>query len=198
MIICFTYLNNINAQALDKVFAVVHDDNPWYEIFVPMGSSTVPDFSFVYDYLSNSFWPMGNRNFRAGAQSDDGAGQNRVYVLDNTAGFAHLTNSTNSDNGSSINGNWVSPKIGDPTILSRMDEINLITESVNATPTIQWREDFNPTYTSTTLSSASNLHNYNPRLTDNYIQFRINDDSVNTEFQIWNLRTLNKGLGHGK
>lgn len=80
------YLQNINTQALDKVFAVLHDDNPWYELFVPLGNSTVPDFSIVYDYISKSFWPMGNRNFRAGVQSDNGAGQTVTYALGNTTG----------------------------------------------------------------------------------------------------------------
>lgn len=192
------YMQNINTQVLDKVFAVVHDDNPWYEIFVPIGNSTTPDFSIVYDYIAKSFWPMGNRNFISGAQSDNGSGQIVVYLGDNSAGFVHTSSSGNSDNGSSINGNWVSAKLGDPTLLSRYDEINLITDSVAVTPTLQWREDFTSTYVSNTLSASSNLHNYNPRLNDNYIQFRINDDSVNPAFKVWNLRVLAKGLGHGK
>lgn len=192
------YLQNINTQALDKVFAVVHDDNPWYEIFVPIGSSTVPDFSIVYDYTAKAFWPMSNRNFRAGTQSDDASGQSVIYVQGNTTGFAYLTNSTNSDSGASITGNWVSPQLGDPTILSRMDEINLLTESVGAQPTLQWRENFNPTYTSVTLASGTNQHNYDPIHNANYIQFKINDVSTDEAFQIWSLRTLNKGLGHAK
>jgi hypothetical protein len=193
-----TYMNNINAQALDKCFAVLHDDQSWYELFVPIGSSTSPDFSFIYDYSSGAFWPCGNRNFRSGAQSDNGAGQRVVYVGGNTTGFAYLTRSGNSDDGSSINGNWVSPKLGDSTILSRYDQINLLTESVAATPTLQWREDFNTTYVSETLASVTNQHNYDPRLTDNFLQLRINEDSTNAAFKIWSLRVLNKSIGHGK
>jgi hypothetical protein len=191
------YLNNINTQALDKVFAVVHDDNHWYEIFVPIGTATVPDYSIVYDYVAKSFWPMSNRNFRAGAECDDGSGQAVVYVQGNTSGHSYLTSSGDSDDGSAINGYWISPKIGDSTILSRIDEINLQTKSVNATPTLQWREDFNATYTSVTLSSGTNKHNYNPKLTDNYIQFKIDDNSTNNAYEVWNLRALTKGIGHG-
>jgi hypothetical protein len=192
------YFNNINSQALDKVFAVLHDSKPWYELFVPIGNSTVPDFSIVYDYEAKSFWPFNNRNMRYGNTSDNGAGVGVNYVQDNTTGFAVLLDSTNADVGSSIDAYWLSPKIGDPTILSRMDEVNIITNNVAASPTFGWREDFNTAYTTKTLSSSSNLHNYNPKLLDNYIQFRIADDSTTPQFEVWNIRTLSESIGHGK
>jgi len=51
------YFNAINANALDKVFAVVHQDLNWYELFVPISGNSTPTVSIVYDYVLKSFWP---------------------------------------------------------------------------------------------------------------------------------------------
>ena len=193
------YFNNINSSALDKVHAVLHDSNPWYELFIPLGSSSVCNASIIYNYKSKAFWPNGSRDYRVSTLSDDGSGKRVVYVGGNTTGFVYLTPSTNSDNGVNINAYWTSPKLGDSTILSAMDEVNLITDSVaTATPIFGWRGDFTTSYTTVTLSSSTNVHNYNPRLKDNYIQFRLSDDSSNPGFKVWALRVLDKLLGHSK
>mgnify|MGYP001561239894 CR=1 FL=1 len=194
--ITLAYFQNINTQALNKVFAVIHNDNPWYELFVCIGSSVVPNYSIVYDYAAKSFWPFANRNFKSGNSSDNGTGQSVVYVQGNTTGIAYLTNSTNTDGGSAIDARWVSPKLGDSTILSKMDEINVESEVSSSSPTFSWREDFNSTYTSVTMATGTNKHNYNPKLNNNYIQYRIVDATTADQFSIWSLRTLSKAHGH--
>ena len=192
------YFQNINSSALDKVHAVVYDDKPWYELFIPLGTDVVCKHSIIYNYKTKSFWPNDNRLFRCSVTSDNGSGQRVVYAGDNSAGFVNLTSSTNSDAGTAINAYWSSVKLADPTILSAFDEIELITDSVAATPTLSWREDFNATYTDKTLSTSTNVHNYNPRLKDNYIQVKIADNSSNPGFKVWLLRVLEKSFGHGK
>jgi hypothetical protein len=192
------YMQNINAQALDKVHAVLHDDNPWYELFIPLGNDTACGHSLIYDYLAKAFWPNDNKNFRSSIQSDDGAGQRRAYVGATTSGFVSLTPSTTSDNGSAINANWTSPKVGDPTIMSQFDEVDVMHEMISGTPTFGWRDDFTTAYVTKTLSSGTNVNNYSPSLKDNFIQFNIVDNSTTEGFQIWQIREVSRGIGHGK
>ena len=194
--ITLAYFQNINTQALDKVFAVTHNDNPWYELFVCIGSAVLPNYSIVYDYAAKSFWPFTHRDFKSGNSSDDGTGQSVTYVQGNTTGIAYLTDSTNTDGGTAIDARWVSPKLGDSTILSKMDEINVESEISSSSPTFSWREDFNSTYTSVTMTTGTNKHNYNPKLNNNYIQYRIIDSGTADQFSIWSLRTLSKAHGH--
>lgn len=192
------YFQNINSSALDKVHAVLHDNNSWYEIFIPLGTDAVCNYSIIYNYRTKSFWPNSNRSFKSSLLSNNGAGQRVAYVGAASNGFVYQTESTSSDDGTSINSYWVTPKMGDQTMLMTMDEVNLLTESVSATPTLSWREDFNPAYTSKTLSASTNAHNYNMHLKDNFIQFKIADNSTSSPFKVWWLRVLNKALGHGK
>ena len=130
--------------------------------------------------------------------SDDGSGKRVVYAGGNTTGIAYLLGSTNTDDGSNVNGYYITPKIGDQTIIASMDEINILTDSVAATPVFNWREDFTTTWTSVTLASSSNKHNINPRLKDNFIQFRFIDNSDDPEFKLWSIRALAKNIGHAE
>ena len=194
-----TYMKNINTAALDRVFAVVHDKLPWYELFVSIGTATTPTHSFTYDYLTGAFWPNDNRNFSAGEIADRGDGLREVYVQETTTGIAMRTTSTNSDSGTTINGLWTSAKLGGPTILDKIDEINVITESIaSSTPTFSWRADFETTYIDKTMTESVNLHNWNPGRIDNLIQYKITDDSSNPTFKVWDITSLSRSLGHAR
>lgn len=196
--IASVYMDNINAQALDKVFAIVHPDKNWYEIFVPIGSSAVPNYSIVYDYLQKSFWVFDNRNFRAGAYSDNGAGQREAYVQATSTGFTYLSANTSSDDGTDINAYWLSFKIGEGIALRKMDEVEVETDSVACNPIFSWRCDWETTWTSKTLSASSYSHNWNPHRIDNYIQFKIEDDSSDTTFKLWAISMNQRLLGGAK
>ena len=199
------YMKNINAQALDKVWAIVHSDLNWYELFVPIGSSTVPDYSIVVDFSNQqttnsniAFWPNDNKDFKSGAVSDNGIGQRVVYAQGNTDGRIYLTISGDSDNGTNINGYWNSFKVGSPVLLGKIDELEVQTDSVACTPTFAWRMDWESSYISKTLSSSSYSHNYNPGRLDNLTQFRITDNSSNPSFKLWFIGLYERILGGGK
>src|SRR3990167_4974270 len=129
------YMQNINAAALNQCHSIVHFDLNWYELFVCIGTATVPNYSIVYDYRLKSFWPMTNPNFTYGVLADNAAGKRVIYVQGATNGIVYLTNSSNSDAGSNINGFWTSEKIGRSIILEKFDEIEVETDSVGCTPT---------------------------------------------------------------
>lgn len=198
------YTKNINTQALDKVFAVNHSDLGWYELFVPIGSATVPNYSIIYDYRNKSFWAFDNRYFRAGAVSDDGSGQRKVYAQANTLGYACLLNSGNNDiitdanTSADINGYWIGGKVGQNITLSKMDELEVETESVVCTPIFRWRADWDTAWTSKTMSASSNSHNWDPGQIDNYIQFKIEDNSSDNSFKLWSINMAQRVLGGGK
>ena len=194
------YLNNVNAQALDEVHAMVHPALRWYEIFLPIGAATKPTNSIVVDYsrFPPAFWPFDNRAFESSAIADNGAGQRVVIAQGNSTGKIYYLNSTNSDNGDAINSYWTSFKLGSPVILGKMDEVEVQTDSVSATPSLSWRMDWESSWVTKTLGSARYTHNYNPGRIDNLIQFKIEDNSSNPTFKLWTLGAYERPVGGGK
>jgi len=192
------YMQNINDSALNACYAAVHFDLNWYELFVCIGTATVPNYSIVYDYRLKAFWPMTNRNFTYGVTADNGSGKRVVYVQGATNGVTYLTNSSNSDSGTAINGFWTSEKIGNPIILEKMDEVEVETASVSCTPTFSWRADWETTWVDNTMTANANSHNWSPGRVDNMIQFKIADNSTNPAFRIWTILGSQRGIGGGK
>jgi hypothetical protein len=192
------YMQNINANALNQCFAVVHFDLNWYELFVCIGTATTPNYSIVYDYRMKSFWPMSNRNFTYGNMSDNGSRSQVVYVQGATNGVAYLTNSSNSDAGSAINSFWTSEKIGIPILLQKMDEVEVETDVVACTPTFSWRADWESAWVDNTMGQNTNSHNWNMARVDNMIQFKIADNSVNPSFKLWTILGSQRAVGGGK
>lgn len=194
------YMNNVNTQALDKVFAVNHSNLGWYEIFLPMGNATVPNFSLAYNYKTKSFWPFDNRNFLSGNISDDGSGERVVIVAGASDGNIYEINSDKgtSDAGTAINAYWNSFKLGQDYILSEQDEIRIATDSVTATPFIKWRLNYDVPYTTKTLAAGSNGYVFDPATKGNLFQFQIGDNTTGAIWKFWHVKILEKGLGIGE
>ncbi len=193
------YTNNINSQALDKVFAVNHSNIGCYEIFLPIGNSTVPNFSLFYNYKTKAFWPFDNRNFLSGNVSDNGSGERVVIVLGASDGIAYEINTDENtdDDGASINTYWTSFKLGEDYILAKQDELRLATDSVTATPSFGWRTNYDTTYTTKLLKANTNSHVFDPATEANLIQFKISDNSIGQIWKVWHVKTLERGLGIG-
>ncbi len=194
------YMNNINTQAFDKIFAVNHSNLGWYEIFLPIGNSTVPNFSLVYNYKTKAFWPFDNRNFLSGNVSDDGSGERVVIVAGASDGNIYEINSDKgtSDAGTAINAYWNSFKLGEDYILAKQDEVRIATDSVTATPYIKWRTNYETSYVSKTLSANTNSYVYDPTREGNLFQFQIGDYSTGAIWKFWHVKVLEKGLGIGQ
>lgn len=191
-------MQSINAAALNNCFAIVHEDKNWYELFVCMGTSTTPNYSIVYDYIQKSFWPMGNRGFTAGCIANDGAGGWRAYAQEATTGSLYLLESGSSDNGVAINGYWTGQKIGVPTELQKIDQVEVETEAVACTPVFSWRADWESAWVSQTMKANQNSHNWGPGRIDNLIQFKIADNSTTATFKLWTIIASNRMIGGGK
>lgn len=193
------YTNNINAQALDKVFAINHSNLGCYEIFLPMGNSTVPNFSLFYNYKTKAFWPFDNRNYLSGCVSDDGSGQRVIMVVGASNGIAYEINTeqNTSDDGTAINAYWNSFKLGVDYVLSRQDQIQIATDSVTATPTFKWRCNYETNYSTQTLSASSNQYVFDPQREANLIQFQVGDNSTGAIWKIWHIKALERGIGIG-
>lgn len=193
------YFDNINASALDKVFAIVYQDLGLYELFVPIGGATTPTHSIVYDYNLKSFWPWSNRVFTSGDVSDNGSGARVVYALASTAGQICLLNSGNSDNGSSIDSYWTSTRIGSSLKLNRIDEIDVETPSQLAAPTFTWRGDYETNFVATqSIASGKYSHSFAPKRIDNLIQFKIADNTTTASWKIWAITMTERLIGVGK
>lgn len=192
------YMQGINGAALNNCFAVVHEDLNWYELFVCLGTATVPSYSIVYDYRMKSFWPMSARGYAAGCISDDGNGKRVVYAQTPTNGKAYRLNLGNSDDGAAINAYAIWPKMGVPTMLARIDEIEVETDSVACTPQFSWRADWESAWVTQTMKANTNSHNWGPGRIDNMIQFKIADNSTTASFKFWGITLSERVLGGGK
>lgn len=193
------YTNNINSQALDKVFAVNHSNIGCYEIFLPIGTSPTPNFSIFYNYKTKAFWPFDNRNFLSGNVSDNGAGERVVVVIGANDGIAYEINTDENtdDDGSPINTYWTSFKLGEDYVLAKQDELRLATDSVTATPSFSWRTNYETTYTTKILRANTNSHVFDPATEANLIQFKISDNSTGQIWKVWHVKALERGLGIG-
>lgn len=191
------FTNNINTQALDKVYAVNHSDLGFYEIFLPIGASVVPNYSLVYDYKNKSFWPHSNRNFSCGNVSDDGSGQRVIMVSGASNGTTYQLDVGSTDDGTAINSYWTSFKLGVDYSLNKFDEFLMATESVACTPTFQWRCNYETTYITKVLKTSTHKHDFDPSRIDNLIQFKISDNSTSPSFKIWHVRALERTVGIG-
>lgn len=194
------YMNGVNSQALDKIFAVNHSGLGWYEIFLPMGNSTVPNFSLVYDYKTKAFWPNNNRNYLSGDVSDDGAGERVIMLQGASNGYIYEFNSDKTyytDDGTNVNAYWTSFKLGEDYVLNKIDEFRLGTDSVNCTPTFGWRCNYETAYITKVLKANTSKHDFAPERIDNLIQFKISDSSSNAPFKIWHVKALERAIGIG-
>lgn len=194
------YMNNINTQALDKVFAVNHSNLGWYEIFLPIGNSTVPNFSLAYNYRTKAFWPFDNRNFLSGNVSDDGSGERVIIVAGASDGNIYEINSDKgtSDAGAAINAYWNSFKLGQDYILAKQDELRIATDATSATPYIKWRTNYETSYTSKTLGANTNSYVFDPARDSNLFQFQIGDNSTGAIWKFWHVKALERGIGIGE
>ena len=194
------YFDNINSDALDKVYAIVDQSKNHYKLFVPLGSSVNPDYVIIYDYVTKAFWPLQySVNFRAGDVSDDGAGLRRTYAMTATSGQIALLDSTTSDNGTAIDSRWTSTKIGVSLKLNRVDEFEIETPNQAAAPTITWRGDYESSYVSTqSIASGTNSHVYAPGRIDNLIQFRVADNTTTASWKLWTITLTERLIGVGK
>lgn len=194
------YMDNINTQAFDKIFAVNHSNLGWYEIFLPIGDSIVPNFSLVYNYKTKAFWPFSNRNYLSGNVSDDGSGQRVIIVAGASDGNIYEINSDKgtSDAGAAINTYWNSFKLGQDYIISKQDEVRIATDAVTATPYIKWRTNYETSYSSKTLSANTNSYVYDPAREGNLFQFQIGDNSPGAIWKFWHVKVLERGIGIGE
>lgn len=192
------YMQNINPDALNDCYAVVHEELNWYELYVCVGTATAPSHSIVYDYKMKSFWPMSNRAFKNGTISDDGSGKRRVYAQGTTNGKIYLLSQGNSDDSVAINGYWISSKLGNSILLSKIDEIEVETEAVACNPIFSWRGDWESTWITNTVGSGRNTSNFAPNRIDNMIQFKIQDNSTSPSFKLWTLIASERVVGGGK
>lgn len=193
------YMQAINEKIFNKCHAVVHKDLHQYELFfgVGTGSGDVPNYSISYDYYYKSFWPNHNRNFTTSVIADNGASKRVVYTQ-GTNGKAYLLGSTNSDDGTAIDYVWTSEKLASPIVMQVMDEVEVETASVTCAPSFAWRADWETNWTTYTMASGTNSHNWNLGKKDNMIQFKISGSDASSSFKLWTILASGRPIGGGQ
>ncbi len=99
-------MNKIDSDALERAHAVVWKENRWYILFIPLSSSI--QHAIIWDYGTDTLWPLNNQIFRSSALFDTSNGI-IPYTIDNQ-GLTYRWFNTNADEGDAINGYWTSPK----------------------------------------------------------------------------------------
>ena len=168
-------------------------------LHVSLDTATTPPHTIVYDYVVKALWPFQyGDSFSSGGVSDNGAGTRYLYAIGSSSGRISLLNSSNSDNGASINAYWTGIKFGSSLQLNRIDEIEVETAITAATPSFSWRADWEANYVTKSMSSGTNSFLYSPGRIDNLIQFRIADNSTTASFELWTINMTERPIGVGK
>lgn len=193
------YFDNINSSYLNTAWSSVNKALNHYMLFVALGTATTPNYVITYDYANKSFWPWQySLNMSAGDIGDDGAGARRQYALASTAGQICLLNQGNHDNASSINSYWTSIRMGSSLQLDRIDEIEVETPVTTATPTFQWRADWETNYVTKSITSGTYSHLYAPGRIDNLFQVKIADNTTTAAWKVWAINLTERIIGVGK
>src|SRR3990167_4544427 len=204
----------INTGALEKSHAVVDEAKGWYRLFVPISSSV--DYELVYDYKTNTLWPMSNQNFESSAVVETTTG-NFVYCGDRTGGVFQL-DSTNADDGSNINGYWTSRKwdFGFAPYLKKMGEVQIVTKTIgNYNLSYQYRYNWDTSWTTAenlTMTSGgawllgdnlpatlgtrqAQTHRLTIPSAFNLFQIKVSNNTSNPSFEVYGLQIISTNLG---
>lgn len=178
----------INPSTTTSCHAVHYSTRHWYILFFCKDDDTSPKDAIVFDYFANSFWPFhidedGSDVFTASCLGDNGAGQKRMYVGGYNGATYHLWlfDDTYADDGGDIDAYWVSSKLdlGSEVTKKQMRNITLSTSSNIATPTFQYRCDWETDYsTAETLTASTRTHTYDLPRFEELIQFKVSEDSA--------------------
>lgn len=135
------YMENITESNLKYCHAQVDKDKGWYILWIPI--TTNIDYGVIYDYNTNSLWPISNQNFWSSAPVETSTGT-KIYVGERDGQF-HLWNSGTDDDGVAINSWWLSRRwdFGFMPAIKKMGEVQLVTKTLgNYDMSYQYRYNF--------------------------------------------------------
>ena len=176
----------LNPATLSSVHAVHYPRRHWVVLFFCLDNDTTPKDAFVYDYYAKAIYPFHFDDvFTASCIADNGAGQRLCYT--GGTNYSWLFDSTNADDGDAISSYWTSPKLdlGSEVEMNDLRNINFTTDSSSATPGIQYKTNWDSSWsTSEALTASTETHTIEtPRQAD-LVQFKISDSSATNAFEL--------------
>ena len=125
---CPVYMQRINASSIEKAHSQVYENKGWYVLWIPI--STNVDYGVIFDYKTNTLWPLNNQDFNSSATVKTTSG-NLIYVGTRT-GDVYRWDYGASDDGSFINSYWASRKwdFGFAPYLKKMGEVQITLKGI--------------------------------------------------------------------
>lgn len=123
--VCMTKIDDTN---LKYAHAQVYEPNGWYILWIPI--STDIDYGIIYDYNTNTLWPMNNQNFWSSTVAEETTGK-KMYVGEKDGQF-HVWNNGLSDDGVDIASRWISRRwdFGFMPAIKKMGELQMVTKTI--------------------------------------------------------------------
>lgn len=141
--------NNISQVSIDKIdqsnlkycHAQIDEARGWYILWIPI--TTNIDYGIIYDYNTDTLWPISNQNFWSSATIEASTGTS-IYVGERDGQF-HLWDSGNNDDGVAISSRWISRRwdFGFMPAIKKMGEVQIVTKTLgNYSLNYQFRYNF--------------------------------------------------------
>lgn len=204
---------NLMTSNFYKAHAQVYEKEGQYVLWVPI--STNINYAIVYDYITDTLWTYSNQNFDSSAVVNTSSG-NLIYV-GGREGISYRWDYGTSDDGSAINGYWLSRKwdFGWMPLLKKMGEVQVTLKTVGNynlyySFRYNWETSFSTPEALVMYSSEWLLGDVLPatlggkiarthRLSIdgafNLLQIKLSDNSTNPAFEVFSLDTISNSIG---
>lgn len=123
-------VNLIHATNFKYAHAQVYEKEGWYVLWFPTTDSETIAYGIIYDYRTDTLWPIDRQTFLSAASVDTSSG-NDIYTGD-YVGNLYKWDSGNSDSGNTINSYWTSRKwdFGWYPLLKKGKEVQITTKTI--------------------------------------------------------------------
>ncbi len=204
----------INFDVMEKSHAVIFEENGWYVLFVPLGSTI--ETGIIWDYKTDTLWAFSNQNFLSSTLLETSNGI-IPYTLGNANGFAYRWFNGNDDDGAAINGTWDSRKwdFGSLPFLKKGQTVWVVTKTIGEIDlTFENRYDWNTSYENSTAFTMSDdewvlgdvlpatlggneakTHRVDIDRNFNSYQIRLSNNSTDAAFEVFSLDVVAANLG---
>lgn len=200
--------SDMNFAYIDLFHAVVKTDTHEYILYCVLGTDTVVNYGFVFDYKTGGVYPYDGQIFASSCYAMSTDKIKKLYCSGYT-GYTWLQESGNSDDGSAINAYWVSGKIRPQAVslLNKLLQLFIHYKEVTSVSILnanfQFRLDWNVSWsTAQTFSFNHNdelafgkSYGFDIGTIENMFQVKIKDNSSNPAPTIYGIDLYGEPIG---
>jgi len=200
--------SDMNLTYADCFHSTVKTDTSEYILYCVLGTDTVINYAFVFDYKTGGVYPYDGQPFASSLYAISTSKAKILYCAGYT-GYMWQMESGDSDDGTDISAYWVSPRIkpGSVGTLSKSLQLGISFKQAPSVSTInlyfQFRIDWNVSWTTAETFAYNRADDFTFGKTvlidigtvENMLQMKIKDDSSNPAVSLYSLDLAGVLLG---